>query len=329
LASRVGKRAPQINSHRIGSSADRYSYRFIKSFYYSEIEPIIKLLNSQELTDALRQSLRKYTVIALVSSLEYFFKNEARRTVEENELDTSPLFEGKISFTVDELDQLAKENALTKGNIIASSFSFINLDVINWFFSKLFKLDFLDYIIKLNDIDQTRQVFDGPPIPLEYSRMYKAYELRNEIIHDMKNVHLTKTKVIEMWDNALNIVEIGQKVIDSAVTREGREDIDEDYKRGIERQKTRNLYNFRSEKIMLKLLEGEIQLVKRNNLTMTDLAIGNGSEIVDGSIRTMTKKKLIEFTIDSVLRLTPKGQANARKVKRRMENIKPIKPKQD
>jgi hypothetical protein len=272
--------------------------------------------------------LRKYTVIALISSLEYFFKNEARRTVEENELDTSALFEGKISFTVDELDHLAKENVLTKGNIVASSFSFINLDVINWFFSKLFNLDFLDYVKKLNDIDQTRQVFDGPPIPLEYSRMFKAYEIRNEIIHDFKNVHLTKTKVIEMWDNALNIVEIGQKVIDRAVTKEGRADIDEDYKRGIRRQKTREreLYKFRSEKIMLKLLEGEIQLAKRQDLTMIDLGIGSTSDIVDGTIRTMSKKKLIEITFTSVLRLTPKGQASARKVKRRMENIK---PKQD
>jgi hypothetical protein len=98
-----------------------------------------------------------------------------------------------------------------------------------------------------------------------------------------------------MWDNALNVVEIGQKVIDSAVTKKGRADIDEDYKRGIQRQKTRDLYEFRSEKIMLKLLEVEIQLAKRKDLTMIDLGIGNSSDIVDGTIRTMSKKKLIEI----------------------------------
>lgn len=324
MASRIGKRSPLINRNRIGSSADRYSYRFVKNFYYSEIEPIIKILKSADLSDTMKQSLRKYTVIALISSLEYFFKNEARRTVEENELDTSPLFDGKISFTVDELDQLVKENKLTKGNIIASSFSFVNLQIINWFFSKLFDLDYLDYVKKLNDIDQTRQVFDGPPIPLEYSRIYQAYRLRNDIVHDFKNVHLTKTMIIEMWDNALNIIEIGQKVIDSAVTKEGRAHIDQEYKRGINRQKVRDLYKFRSEKVMLKLLEGDIQLTKTNHLTMLDLGIGDSNEIVDGTIRTMGKrKKLIEITFDNILRLTPKGQTNARKVKSRIENRKP------
>jgi hypothetical protein len=227
----------------------------------------------------------------LVSSLEYFFKNEAIRTVEENDLDISILFEGKISFTVEELDQLAKENLLTKGNIVASSFSFVNLNLINWFFSKLFNLDFLDYIKKLNDIDQTRQVFDGPPIPLEYSRMHQAYVLRNDIVHNLKDVHLTKTKVLEMWDNALNIVEIGQKVIDSAVTNEGRASIDSDYERGIDREKIRDLYKFRSEKIMLKLLEGDILLTKSKNITMVDLGISDSVDIVDGTISTMSKKR--------------------------------------
>ena len=83
------------------------------------IDPIIKLLNSRS-SDTLRQSLIKYTVVALISSLIL----EARRTVEENESDTRPLFEGKISFTVDYSHQWVKENVLTKGNIIASKFCF-------------------------------------------------------------------------------------------------------------------------------------------------------------------------------------------------------------
>jgi hypothetical protein len=321
MASRVGRRKPRIDSRRIGSSADRDSYRFIINFYNREIEPIIKLLTSKDVPDTLIQSLRKYTVIALISSFEYFFKNEARRTVDENELNTDALFEGKISFTVDELNELAKENKLTKGNIVASSFSFVNLDVINWFFSKLLNLDFLDYVKKLNDIDQTRQIFNGPPIPLEYSRLYQAYQIRNDIVHDLKTVHLTKTKVIEMWDSALNIIEIGQKVIDRAVTKEGRAEIDQDYQRGLTRQKTRDLYRFRSEKLMLQLLESEIQLTKRQNLTMAELGIGDGNEIVDGTIKTMLKKKLIEIDFKNVLRLTSKGQRTAKKVKNTIKNM--------
>jgi len=317
-----GRTNPRFDEVRIGTSADRDSYRFIKSFYYSEIEPILKSLGSDELSESQKKSLRKYAVITLISSLEYFFKNEARRTVDENELNTNVLFEGKISFTVDELYQLAKENKLSKGNIVASSFKFVSLDAINGFFSKLFKMDFLDYVKKLNDIDQTRQVFDGPPIPLEYSRMYEAYRLRNDIVHDLKDVHLTKTKIKEMWDIALNIIEIGQKVIDNAVTTEGRASIDSDYQYGVDRQKTRDLYKFRSEKLMLRLLNGNLHLMKSKNITMADLEIGETQDIVDGTITTMTKKKLIEIDFKNILRLTPKGIKYAKKLKRANESSK-------
>lgn len=103
--------------------------------------------------------------------------------------------------------------------------------------------------------------------------MYQAYQIRNDIVHNLKNVRLTKTKVIKMWDNALNIIEIGQTIIDRAVTKEGRAEIDRDYQRGLIRQKTIDLYRFRSEKLMVRLLEGEIQLTKRQNLTMAELVL--------------------------------------------------------
>ena len=65
------------------------------------------------------------------------------------------LFSGEMSFSLSDLDRMQKDGTLTKGNIVASNFGFGNLDDINHVFSTLLHLDFLDYIHKLNDINQT------------------------------------------------------------------------------------------------------------------------------------------------------------------------------
>ena len=50
---------------------------------------------------------------------------------------------------------------------------------IDFVFSHLLHMpSFLDYIIKLNDKDQTRFELDGHPIPIEYENLTKAYKLR-------------------------------------------------------------------------------------------------------------------------------------------------------
>ena len=50
---------------------------------------------------------------------------------------------------------------------------------------------FLDYMIKLNAIDQTRYVLDGYPLSIEYEEMTKAYRLRNYISHEIKDVGIS------------------------------------------------------------------------------------------------------------------------------------------
>jgi hypothetical protein len=104
---------------------------------------IIQLLGTDTISETIKQSLRKYLISLLISVLEYFFKNEARLVVDNNDLDTSRIFEGKISFTVTDLDQLLKDKMLAKGSIVASSFNFMNLDEIDGLFSDLLQINFL------------------------------------------------------------------------------------------------------------------------------------------------------------------------------------------
>jgi hypothetical protein len=149
------KKKPIIDHRKIRGS-ENYSFRQIKEFYRSEIEPIIKMLPDTQLTESFKQSLKKYLIISLISSLEHFFRSEAKHVVDKNDKDITSLFSGQMSFSVSQLDKMLKDRILTKGNIVASSYNFANLDDMNNVFSKLLNLDFLDYVHKLNDIDQTR-----------------------------------------------------------------------------------------------------------------------------------------------------------------------------
>ena len=164
----MGRRTPRYDPKKTGGFSDAQPYKTIRRLYETEVEPIIQLLGKDTITETIKQSLRKYLISLLISALEYFFKNEARLIVDNNDLDTSRIFEGKISFTVTDLDQLLKDKMLTKGSIVASNFNFMNLDEIDGLFSDLLQMKFLQYVQMLNDVDQTRQVFDGHPIPIVY-----------------------------------------------------------------------------------------------------------------------------------------------------------------
>jgi hypothetical protein len=116
---------------------------------------------------------------------------------------------------------------------------------------------FLDYVLKLNDIDQTRSVLDGHPIPIEYDKLTKAYKLRNDIAHEIKPVKISKIMVIALWDNFMNILDISQTVLLSASDRELRCSLNSDYLKSKDRARRIAAYKFYSDIIMSKLMEND------------------------------------------------------------------------
>lgn len=65
---------------------------------------------------------------------------------------------------------------------------------------------------------------------------------------------------------------------------------DQEYERGIERDRKRKILAPNSERI-LKLLEADIKLPQRYNLTMADLGLEDVTEEIDGTLRVMEKRK--------------------------------------
>ena len=113
--------------------------------------------------------------MTIFSALDYHFRNRARNLIDKNRLSVTSLFPAKSKKR---LEKLINENNTTEENIVASTYRFVDIFEIDFVFSHLLDMpSFLDYIIKLNDKDQTRFVLDGHPIPIAYENLTKAYKL--------------------------------------------------------------------------------------------------------------------------------------------------------
>ena len=309
------KKRPKYDFRKFSGLSDNRPYKTIENIKKIEVEPILALIRTDKIPDSVKQPLLKYLVVLLISSLEHYFKNASRLVVDNNNLDTSKLFDGPIAFNVNDLDQLIRDAKLTKGRIVAFTFNFMNLDDTDTAFSKLLERPFLHYVKMLNDINQTRQIFDGPPIPIDYQKLREGYDLRHQLVHELGDVKLTKTKLRDLWDNAMNIMEISWPVFLAVGDKNLMAYYDQEYERGIERYKKRKILASNTERIWKKLLEGDIKLTQKQHLTMKDIGLGDDTEEIDWTLRVMQNKKGLIQIVDNTISLTDKGRKIAKKIK--------------
>jgi hypothetical protein len=178
-------------------------------------------------------------------------------------------------------------------------------DDINDLFSKLLDLDFLDYVHKLNDIDQTRFVLDGHPIPIEYGKLKEAQQIRNEIVHELNDINLSNWKILSLWDNLLAIMDVSVSVFLSASDPNLRSSLDSDYQWGIERENRKRIYKLYSEKIIQHLNEkDQIHITKDQNgynISANQIRLSSDDQVLADNIKwiisKMLKKNLLKFVI--------------------------------
>jgi hypothetical protein len=90
---------------------------------------------------------------------------------------------------------------------------------------------------------------------------------------------------------------------------------DQEYERGIERDKKRKILASNTERILKKLLEGDIKLTQKQHLTMKDIGLGDDTEEIDWTLRVMQNKKGLIQIVDNTISLTDKGRKIAKKIK--------------
>jgi hypothetical protein len=279
----------------------------VKAFYDREIDALFHSLLDESFGDSFKYSIRKYLVVVIFAAMDYFFRNAVRNLIDDNDINIAPLFPPKSQ---PKLERLIRENATTKGNIVASTYRFVDVYEIDFVFSHLLQMNsYLDYMIKLNDINQTRSVLDGHPIPIEYDKLTEAYKFRNDIAHEIKTVKISKSRIIAIWDNFMNIMDLSESVFLSALDCHARRSLDSSYEEGKERAKRKATYKLCSDKIMSKLLEkGQLTITYDHKFIINEIeGTSNNKIVTDQVIRKMLREELIEIN-RKVISLTLKGE---------------------
>ena len=133
--------------------------------------------------------------------------------VDKNTIDLTRLFKNELCFKLSDLDSMLKGNLLTRGNIVISSVNFDNLNQINIFVSKLLDINFFKYLYEENTRDKCKMMIrNGPPIDINYKILLEAFELRHEVVHELAEASYSYTRILHLWDNAMNIFDIGNTV---------------------------------------------------------------------------------------------------------------------
>jgi len=212
----MNKLSPKISQKKARSSTtSRKGPYFGKAMNYCEYEirPVLELLHKKETPEIIKKSLRKFLIVSLVSTLEFYFKNMTAHYVEKNAVDLTRLFRNELCFKLSDLDSMLKDNLLTRGNIVISSVNFGDLNQIDSFISKLLDINFFKYLYEENTRDKCKMMIsNAPPIDIDYKKLLEAFELRHEVVHNLAEVTYSYTRILHLWDNAMNIFDIGNTI---------------------------------------------------------------------------------------------------------------------
>ncbi len=182
--------------------------REVDELYSDEVDGLLRLILDKSLDEGVRNAICKYLTVTIFAAIDYFFRNSVRILVDKYNLNTDALFPVR---SLPKLEQKILDNNTTKGTIVTSTYRLYDIYEIDFVFSNLFRMDsFLDYLIKQNDIDQTRFALDGHPIPIEYHKLTQAYDSRNDIAHEVTKLTISKSRAIAMWDNLGNIMDLSE-----------------------------------------------------------------------------------------------------------------------
>lgn len=214
-AREISRRSPTLDLRKIAGLHNGPVWRYTISYFQNEIHPILEKLYDNNFDQRIKKSLRKYLIIALVTIVEQYFINEARRVVDEYDMDISTVLRGRISIPISDFDKMKKQGILTKGNIVASSFNFADPHEIDDVFSQLlnFRFKFFEVIQKVDRSNRARYVFRGRSIDINYKKFMEVFRLRHAIVHEMKDVELSNWQLVSLWDNTMNILDAAYMIV--------------------------------------------------------------------------------------------------------------------
>ena len=129
------KKKPVYHNSAIRKADNSREWARVSSAYDREMEPILTALEDKRVPKDIKNCLKNYLVISLVSSIEIYFRDVTRENIDKWKMDIAKVLEGEITIPLSAFEFLSKGN-LMKGSLVASNFNCANPDQINDFFQR-------------------------------------------------------------------------------------------------------------------------------------------------------------------------------------------------
>ena len=190
-----------------------------------ELAPVLIDLLKNEMTPELKQITRNYLIIRLVTMIETYFRSMVRMTIDTLQFEFMGIFPNdEIKISLLDLKEIKKNEKITEGRIISSSFNFQNLDEIDSVMSKLFGKSFFGEISKkITKYSFSKMHPKG--YGFDWKEIRELFQIRHDVVHRMENVqNLNEQKLLRFTSHALVLCSLSQIIqTEEFVKRQGKE----------------------------------------------------------------------------------------------------------
>ena len=108
----MDKIQPKFNQKTAREAPKGPVHKQTMSYCENEIRPLLDLLKNQDTSRAIKMSLKRFLIISLISTFEFYFKHMASNYVDSNNVDLTKLFRDEICFKLSDLDAMLKDNII-------------------------------------------------------------------------------------------------------------------------------------------------------------------------------------------------------------------------
>jgi hypothetical protein len=212
--SQLEKRLERLRKRSKGPEAP-----LAERFYHNEIAPIIEFIKHNKGNyNEIAKSLRKYLVISCVSLAEDFLSHLIYRVIDENHIDIFSIVDVEKEDVNEKISKQQKNTnrIITKGEYVAANNNFANAEAINSVFTKLLStdkefqklnIDFFEAVKRIDDFDPYKYVKRARRISLNWNNFILMFELRTDVVHEMKEINMPDSKLFSLCDNTMNFLE--------------------------------------------------------------------------------------------------------------------------
>ena len=187
---------PKLNLTKVRRLGKSSTEEIIEGVLDKETRPIIALLKKKLPDKQFERSVKNYLIIRFVTTIEVYFNELIASLIDTYKMPTQGIFEDeKIELPLSRLDDVSK-GKITKGKIIATSFTFQNINDIDKVLSKILGFGFLEELKKW-------KVNAKGDFVKNWDKFFEILKVRHDVVHTLKGEVPYSVKQLEEIELAI------------------------------------------------------------------------------------------------------------------------------